>query len=189
MPSLHCQRGERVKFTKSSGVLSIEQLQAVDKMIQDGMTTGAIANALNVTPGRISQIKYQLKNGKAQIIQIEKAGEITDKHIDAAEQLSKVNRVANRILDKLTNHIEHGDKLPPENQRKDSMELVARYCQEIRAQLSLQMDIYRSLYDIKIMAAFQQSVLEAINEVSPETKDLIVQKLKEARMIRPNLQL
>jgi len=169
--------------------LHANALQLIDLLSDEDKSGVEVARTLNVTEARVSQLRKKLKIDRIGVVTIEHAGEITGKHIDAADQLAKVNTAANRILDRLTDHIDNGKDLPPENQRKDSMELVARYCQEIRAQLSLQMDIYKSLYDIKVIAAFQQSVLEAINEVSPETKDRIVQKLKEARAIRPNLQL
>ena len=171
--------------------MAIQQntIETIDVLLRSGMMGKNIASQLNVSPAYISKVKKELSINQVRHMQIERAGQIVDKHIDAADQLAKVNTAANRILDRLTDHIDNGKDLPPENQRKDSMELVARYCQEIRAQLSLQMDIYKSLYDIKVIAAFQQSVLEAINEVAPEVKDRIVQKLKEARAIRPNLQL
>ena len=169
--------------------LAQQQYETVDALIRAGKTTNDIAKQLKLSPGRISQIKKTLQVNTVKHIQIERAGQISEKHLDAAAQLAKINTAANQILDKILDHIDNGTELPPEYQRKDSMELAARYCQEIRAQLALQMDIYRSLYDIKVMADFQRAVLEAINEVAPEVKDRIVQKLKQARAIRPNLQL
>jgi len=157
------------------------------------MTTGDIAKTLNLTPGRISQIKYQLRHGKTQIVQIEKAGEIVQKHIDTESVLFDLHDTAKTVLEMLKKKV-NGDTegLPQgfaEHGKRDPIELLQKYLQELRAQIALWLDFNKTLYDIKVMADFQRSVLDAINEVAPEVKDRIVQKLKEARAIRPNLQL
>ena len=173
--------------------LSLNNLALIDELTREGKTGQEIAKTLNVSPGRISQVKKTLNMNKASVLQIEKAGEIVNNHIDAAQELFELHQEAKSLLEmmkkKVTGDIVGLPKGFGEHGKKDPIELYQKIMQESRAQLSLYLDFSKTMYDIKVMATFQQSVLDAINEVAPEVKDRIVQKLKEARAIRPNLQL
>jgi hypothetical protein len=67
---------------------------------------------------------------------------------------------------------------------KDPRELVLKTMAEIRGQLSLQLDIFKTLYDVEAIAEFQREVLEAIGEVSRDVRNKIVQRLKQRRALR-----
>lgn len=72
---------------------------------------------------------------------------------------------------------------------KDPRELALRAMGEIRAQLALQHQISRSLYDIAEVARFREGVLTAIGAVSPETRERIMVGLTEVNAITSSLSL
>jgi len=169
-------------------------VETIDVLLRSGMMGKDIADQLNVTPAYISKVKKELAINTAKHVQIERAGAILDNQIDAGQELFNLLEGAKDIVSKLQLKI-NGDKegtLPKgfaEGGTRDPIELLQKYMQELRHQLGLYLDFQKSLYDIKTIAAFQQAVLEAINEVSPDVKARIVDKLKEARVIRSSLQL
>jgi hypothetical protein len=58
--------------------------------------------------------------------------------------------------------------------------MALKAMQEIRGQLSLQLDIFKTLYDVQAIADFQKEILTAIGEVDSDVRDRIIQRLKEA---------
>jgi hypothetical protein len=72
---------------------------------------------------------------------------------------------------------------------KDPRELALKAMQEIRGQLNLQLDIFKTLYDVQAVAEFQKEVLTAIGEVDPNVRARIIQRLKEGRIIRQSIEL
>ena len=58
---------------------------------------------------------------------------------------------------------------------------------EIRGQLNLQLDIFKTLYDVEAIAEFQKEVLTAIEEVSPDVRNTIIRRLKERKALRGTL--
>jgi hypothetical protein len=67
---------------------------------------------------------------------------------------------------------------------KDPRELALKAMAEIRAQLNLQLEIFKTLYDYKAVAEFQREVLTAIREVAPDVRNRIIQNLKKAGAIQ-----
>jgi len=58
---------------------------------------------------------------------------------------------------------------------------------EIRGQLEVQMELFKTLYNAEEVAAFQRIVMEEIGSVSPETRAKILQRLNERRAVRSTL--
>ncbi len=67
-------------------------------------------------------------------------------------------------------------------------EVALRAMQEMRGQLNLQLDIFKTLNDMTAVAEFQREVLEAIKDASFEIRDEIVRNLQKARAIRSTLE-
>ena len=72
---------------------------------------------------------------------------------------------------------------------KDPRELALKAMAEIRGQLKLQLEIFQTLYDMKAVQEFQQEVLTAIGEASPDVRSRIIDKLNQARAIRTAIKL
>jgi len=119
------------------------------------------------------------------------AHKVVERNLDTIEQLQKINSYANELLDLLMrwNRGDEGALQLLESQVKKvrvkgPRELAIKAMAEIRGQLSLQLDIFKTLYDVQAVADFQRDVLDAIGEVSTDVRNRIVQKLKERRTLR-----
>jgi predicted transcriptional regulator len=178
------------------------------RLVRRGLSGSAIAEHLGVSKGAVSMRLKALNLAIARNVTLRNAGEIVEKEINAAQQLQKINAHANEILDLLMRW-NRGDKEAlqilesqvryvrvngqeepvKEYKFKDPRELALKAMQEIRSQLSLQLQIFESLYNMQAVAAFQNEVLDAIASVSPELREQIVKNLQERRAIRSTLEL
>ena len=61
---------------------------------------------------------------------------------------------------------------------------LERAAEVVDQQLGLQLNISRTLIDLKVVREFQQSVVEVISEESPEVARRVVARLKERRALR-----
>ncbi|MBN1841682.1 MAG: hypothetical protein JW883_05295, partial [Deltaproteobacteria bacterium] len=67
---------------------------------------------------------------------------------------------------------------------KDPRELALKAMGEIRGQLKLQLEIFQALFDMRAVEEFQQEVLAAIGDASPDVRSAIIGKLNQRRAIR-----
>jgi hypothetical protein len=140
----------------------------LNRMLTSGKSVKHCAKHFSVTPSAISQAKKNLNVAVVKNVALENAHRVVDKNLDAVDQLQKINTEANRLLDEL----------------EQTPELKLKVMAEIRGQLRLQLDIFQTLYDMKAVQEFQQEVLSAIGETSPEVRNAIVHKLSQKRAIR-----
>jgi hypothetical protein len=177
-------------------------------MLVEGKLQREIAQYFGVTDGAISKAKNELKVAVVKNVALESAHKVVDKHLDTIGQLQKINENANELLDLLMRwnrgeeealqilesqvrkvKIKGSEEEVTEYRFKDPRELALKAMQEIRGQLNLQLDIFRTLYDVQAVAEFQKEVLTAIGEVSPDVRDRIIQKLKESRALRQSVSI
>ncbi len=150
-------------------------------------------------------LKLRGKTTKAIAVRDKKVTRVIDQKLDAVSQLEKINRDANELLD-LCMAWQRGDDVALqilESQRttktiriggeemeigefrfKDPRELALRAMAEIRSQLDLQLKIFSTLYDMKAVAEFQETVLTTIGEVSPDVRNRIISALNQKSAIR-----
>ena len=140
----------------------------LNQMLMSGKSVKDCAKHFSVTPSAISQAKKNLNVAVVKNVAMENAHRVVGKNLDALDQLQKINVEANRLLDEL-------EEIP---------ELKLKIMAEIRGQLKLQLDIFQTLYDMKAVQEFQQEVLSAIQEVSPDVRSRIVHKLGQRRAVR-----
>ena len=150
------------------------------------------AKKLGVAKSTISKRLKLLTGNTTKLIVLEHASQVLGKEIDIFEQITKINEHANSLLDMLMNRyngdIEAIEELERDKYKlKDPRELAIRIMAEIRGQLKLQLDIYQSIFDMKAAAEFQQEVLQAIGETSPDVRDKIMQTLTQRRAIRSSV--
>jgi len=176
------------------------------QLVNDGLNCTQIAKRLGVTKGAISQRLKALNLAASKEVALVRAAEVVRKELNTVEQLQKINDYANEILDLLmrwnrgdeealqilesqvrTVKVKGQEEEVTEYRFKDPRELALKAMQEIRGQLKLQLEIFQALYDIQAVAEFQKEVLETIGNVSPETRDKIIYRLKEKRAIRATL--
>ena len=140
----------------------------LNQLLRSGKTQRECAQVFGVTEGAISKAKKELGISVIKNVALENAHRVVDKNLNAIEQLHKINKQANQLLDDL--------------EQKPDMKL--KIMAEIRGQLKLQLEIFQTLYDMKAVQEFQNEVLSAIGEASPDVRDTIIRRLTEKRAIR-----
>jgi len=180
----------------------------LNQMLQRGKPQHEIAQHFGVTEGAISKAKKELNVAVVKNVALESAHKIVDRHLDTIGQLQKINQNANELLDLLMRwsrgdqealqilesqvrkvKVRGSEEEITEYRIKDPRELALKAMQEIRGQLNLQLDIFKTLYDVQAVAEFQKEVLIAIGEVDPNVRARIIQRLKEGRIIRQSIEL
>ncbi len=180
------------------------------QLVTKGKGTSEIAKYFSVTPGAVSQAKKKLKISVVKNVALESAHKVVDKNLDAVAQLQKINKDANELLDVLMRWNRGDDEalqiletqvrkvrigkgenaeIVKQYKFKDPRELALRAMAEIRGQLNLQLDIFKTLYDMEAVAEFQKEVLTAIGEETPNVRDRIIQRLKESRSLRQSVSI
>ena len=140
----------------------------LSQMLRSGKAQREIAQVFGVTESAISKAKKELNLNVVKNVVLENAHRVVDKNLNAIDQLYKINEAANKLLDEL----------------EAKPDLKLRAMAEIRNQLRLQLDIFQSLYDMKAVQEFQDEVLTAIGDASPDVRDKIIRSLNEKRAIR-----
>ena len=110
---------------------------------------------------------------------MEKADAVVDQKLDANARLQR----AQQIIDaELAWAVEQAQQ--PGADRAKLQDAILKLVAEVRQQLGLQLNITRTLVDLKVVREFQRSVTETIAEVDPSVAREIVAKLKERRALR-----
>ena len=173
------------------------------QLVTQGKGTNEIAKIFNVTPGAVSQAKKRLKIAVVKNVTLEAGHKVVSQNLDAVAQLQKINKDANELLD-LCMKWQRGDKealqilesqvkrvrvgktekFVEEMKFKDPRSIALAAMKEIRGQLNLQLEIFKTLYDMEAVAEFQAEVLTIIGEVEPNVRDRIITRLKERQAFR-----
>ena len=180
----------------------------LNQMLRNGKPQNKIAQFFGVTEGAISKAKKELNVAVVKNVALESAHRVVAENLDSIAQLTKINRYANELLDLLMRwnrgdegalqilesqvrkvKVRGSEKEITEYRFKDPRELALKAMQEIRGQLSLQLDIFKTLYDVEAVAQFQKDVLTSIGEVSPDVRSRIIQRLKESRALRQSVSI
>ncbi len=74
----------------------------------------------------------------------------------------------------------------PGSDRTRLQEVILKLTGEVRQQLGLQLEISKTLVDLRVVKEFQATVLEAIGDQSPEIAHAIVTRLKARQALRPS---
>ena len=173
------------------------------QLMRNGNTVSEAARKMGVSKGSISRRLKALNIAINRNVTIRAAHKIVEREINALDQLQKINRDANELLDLLMRWNRGEDralqvlesqvrkiKVPrqegeiSEYKFKDPRELALKAMQEIRGQLKLQLEIFQALFDIRAAQQFQAEVLEVIGGVSTEARDEIIRQLTEKNALR-----
>ena len=186
----------------SSKINDRRLLQLVDK---EGKSQSEAARELGVSRQAVSKRLIELRGKTTRVVVAKKVEEVVDRKIDAMEQLKTINDHANwlldhvmqwvkgdeaaiQVLEKNTRLVNVGSKDEPEYvteyKFKDPHEIALKAMSELRAQLRLQLDIFQALYDLKAAQEFQDEVLAAIGEVSPDVRTKIINNINQKRLVR-----
>jgi hypothetical protein len=144
-------------------------------MLRSGKSGKDCAKVFSVTEGAISQARKELNIAVIKSVALETAHQVVDRNLNAVDQLLNINRKANTLLELAIKAEDHDTTL--------------RAMREIRGQLELQLEIFKTLYDLEAVADFQREVLTAIGEVDKNVRDRIVQRLKEGKALRGSVSI
>ena len=178
------------------------------QLIRNGDTVTEAARKFGVSKVAVSNRLKRLNIAINRNVTIRAAHKIVDREINALDQLQKINRDANEMLDLLMRwsrgeedalqilesqvrkiKVRGQEEEITEYRFKDPRELALKAMQEIRGQLKLQLEIFQVLFDMQAVQQFQTEVLEVIGSVSTEARDEIIRRLTERNALRSALDL
>ena len=152
---------------------------ALHRYLDGGHSQADAAKHFGVSDAAISQRVKKLQIATSKVVALEKAHEVVDQKLDANARLQR----AQQIIDhELAWAVDQAQK--PGADRAKLQDTILKLAAEVRQQLGLQLNITRTLVDLKVVREFQRSVTETIAEVDPNVARKIVAKLKERRALR-----
>ncbi len=149
---------------------------------ENGQTKSEVAAHFGVSEAAVSKRVKALNIHLSRHVALERAKEVADHGLNVVHQLQGINNV---IQDELQWATEAARK--PGADRKGLQTVIIDLTGEVRKQLRFQLEVLRSLYDMRGVAEFQKEVLDAIGEASPEIREAIVRRLAERRALRSAL--
>ena len=180
----------------------------LNQMLRAGKSPKQVAEHFGVSQAAICKARKGLNVAVVKNVVLENAHTVVQSHLDTIGQLQKINQNANELLDLLMRwnrgdsealqilesqvrkvKVKGSEEEVAEYKFKDPRELALKAMQEIRGQLGLQLDIFKTLYDVQAVAEFQKEVLSAIGEVSPDVRDRVIKRLKEGKALRRSVEL
>jgi uncharacterized protein YerC len=180
----------------------------LNQMLRAGKSPKELAEHFGVSQAAICKARKGLNVAVVKNVVLESAHKVVAEHLDTIGQLQKINQNANELLDLLMRwnrgdsealqilesqvrkvKVKGNEEEVTEYRFKDPRELALKAMQEIRGQLNLQLDIFKTLYDVQAVAEFQKEVLSTIGEVSPDVRDRIIKRLKESRALRQSVSI
>ena len=176
-------------------------------MVDKGKKQADVAEFFNVSPQAISDRLKKLRGGVIKNVVLETAPGVVKKKLDAIGQLQNINEVANHLLDKLTGEdqtisrmakavelfLEYEKDPTKENFKKirgiilqvnQDKNTAIKACAEIRGQLNLQLEIFKTLYGMEEVAEFQKEIIQLLKDTSPELKNEFIRRLKQKQALR-----
>jgi len=151
-------------------------------LVENGQTQSEVAAHFGVSEAAVSKRVKALNIHLSRHVALERAKEIADHGLNVVHQLQGINNV---IQDELQWATDAARK--PGADRKGLQTVIIDLTGEVRKQLRFQLEVLRSLYDMRGVAEFQKEVLDAIGEVSPETREAIIRRLVEKRALRATI--
>jgi len=158
-----------------------------------GVEVKEIAAEFGVSPQAVYQRARQLNLNIGKEIVLNQAAVIVKQEINAAEQLLKINETSNALLDLLIEVVQaedqdQKDKLkrlePLLGEKASILEALVKIKAEIRQQLRLVMDIWKTKFDLEQLAEFQQGVVEEMGKESPALQKRFIERMKNRYAVK-----
>ena len=157
---------------------------ALRAYLDAGHSQASAARHFGVSEAAIHQRLKRMKRLTSQVIALEQAGAVVDEKLSATARLERVQQVIDEELRWATEEARREGA-----DRSALQDVILKLAGEVRQQLGLQLMITRTLVDLRVVKEFQETVVEAIREESPEVAQRIVARLKARRALRPTADL
>lgn len=141
------------------------------KLVNEGKSQAEIARKLGVSRAAICKKLKEVRGQNTRVIVAKKLNQATNTQINAIEQLNDINQHTHELLNLV------------ENDPLTSIKIIG----EIRQQLKLQIEIFETIFNLQAANDFMSSVMEALEEVDPDVRDRVVQKLNSKSALRSAL--
>jgi hypothetical protein len=152
--------------------------------LDSGHSQAEAARHFGVSEPAIHQRLKRLRRLTSHVVAMEKAGAVVEERISATARLERIQQL---IDDELAWAVRQARQVGAN--RAALVEVILKLSAEVRHQLALQLDISRTLVDLRVLEEFRRTVVETIGEESPETASRIVARLKERRALRASVDL
>lgn len=140
-------------------------LRMIDK---EGKTQIEAAKAFGVSRQAVCNRLKKLRGRTTHAVVAGRIDNVINSKIDTFAQLEKINKKANSLLDGA----------------EDDIQASALMMKEIREQLKLQMELFKTMWDVKAAMEFQDTVMTVIGKIAPEVRKQILQELNSKSAIR-----
>src|SRR5712691_7226672 len=144
--------------------------------LDGGHSQADAARHFGVSEAAVHQRLKRMRILTSQVVALERAGQVVEEKLSATARLERVQQVIDGELAWAV-----GQARQPGADRGALADVILKLAGEVRQQLGLQLAISRTLVDLRVVKDFQELVLEAIREASPDTARRIVAQLKERR--------
>ena len=152
----------------------------LNRMLREGVPQKKIAELFRVSESAVSMAKKTLKNTIIRTVALEKANEVVEADLDLLGQLRKINRVINGELDQAKEQI---SKAKAKDKRL-LQEIIIKLSGEVRKQLETGLRMVEVWDEHKLWAEFREEVLNVLDEMQPGTRNEVIRRLKERKILR-----
>jgi predicted DNA-binding protein YlxM (UPF0122 family) len=157
---------------------------ALHAFLDAGYSQADAARHFGVSEAAIHQRMKRMRRLTSQVVALEHAGTVVDEQLSATARLAQVQQVIDEELRWATQEARREGA-----DRAALQDVILKLAGEVRQQLGLQLTITRTLVDLRVVREFQQTVIDTIQEESPETARRIVARLKARRALRSTADL
>lgn len=158
---------------------------ALRAFIEAGHTQADAARHFQVSEPAIYQRLKKLKQLTSRVVALERAGQVVEeKQVSATARLERVQR----IIDGQLTWAEDQTRREGAD-RVGLADVILKLTAEVRQQLGLQLQITRTLIDLREFREFRQTVVDVLSRESPEVGRRLVAALKAQRALRQSVDL
>ena len=157
------------------------ELSKLNQLLRQGKSGKEIAQFFDVTPSAISHAKKKLKYVVIKSSTLEKGREIIEYEFNLFEQLTKINKAINNLLDGLLEKVEGAVDKDLPALRDD----IVKISETIRRQVETKARIAELWEGVKQRSAFQDEVFRILDEFNPGVRREAIERLREAGLLLP----
>ena len=157
---------------------------ALRAYLDAGHSQADAARQFGVSDAAIHQRMKRMKRLTSQVVALEQAGVVVEEKLTATARLERIQQV---IDEELVWAVEQARRDGAD--RGALADVILKLAGEVRQQLGLQLQITRTLIDLREMREFRQTVVDIISEEAPGVGRRLLARLKDRRVLRPSAEL